>query len=25
VVINTETFLQMADTRDAPVFVEISW
>jgi hypothetical protein len=25
VVISTETFLQMADTRDAPVFVEISW
>lgn len=25
IVINTETFLQMADTRDAPVFVEISW
>ena len=25
VVINTETFLQMADTRDAPVFVELTW
>lgn len=25
VVINTETFLHMADTRDAPVFVEITW
>lgn len=25
IVINTETFLQIADTSDAPVFVEISW
>lgn len=25
VVINTETFLDMADTRDAPVAVEITW
>jgi hypothetical protein len=25
VVINTETFLQMADTSDAPVFVEVTW
>lgn len=25
VVIDTDTFLQMADTRDAPVFVEITW
>jgi len=25
VVVNTDTFLQMADTRDAPVSVEISW
>jgi hypothetical protein len=25
VVVNTDTFLEMADTRDAPVAVEISW
>jgi hypothetical protein len=25
IVINTDTFLQMADTRDAPTQVEISW
>lgn len=25
VVINTQTFLQLADTSDAPVYVELSW